>query len=468
MNIFYEIFWEPIRRLSFSEILLILSISLVFDLFWQYTVRILVITYKRWVEKYRKKRHAYQVKKLKSDKACLEKDIRFLRDSIAYFTEEEDFAKAKELLPKLSISRLNLEIVKDRLSKIEDREKPFISIIVPTHNGEKVIEETIEALLEVDYEKKEIIVVDDASTDKTYLKAKKFVPGINLVRRVKSTGYKTSAVNFGVTFAKGEYVLVVDDDTILEKDLLKKLAELMGDPKAGAVSANVRVLRKNPRNILETFQEIEYLIAMELSRPYQDALFGGVFVASGACSAFNKDLLARIGQYDIDIITEDLDVTWKVYKAGKKVKFTHNAIAYTIVPDNLKAFLRQRLRWDKGLFETLSKHRNLMFRPKFTSIGIGLLPETLLIEVLLLIIKPIWWLYLLFSGINILSLLLLMFYFYILFEILVIFTAGLLSVYKKDAIKTIYAPAMVFYHQFLSFLKWRALLTHLFGKRISW
>ncbi len=101
------------------------------------------------------------------------------------------------------------------------KQYPLVSIIVPAHNEEECIERTITALLEQDYPNKEIIVVDDGSTDRTFEKAERFANKglIKLVHREEASGKKARAINHGLLFSTGDIIVVVDADTILEKTL---------------------------------------------------------------------------------------------------------------------------------------------------------------------------------------------------------------------------------------------------------
>jgi len=104
----------------------------------------------------------------------------------------------------------------------------LISIIIPAYNEEKVIARTIESTMEIDYPHKEIIVVDDGSKDNTLLIAKRYQSDMVKVLH-KENGGKASALNYGLTFARGEYIAVLDADTIAGKNSLKEVAKIFAD-----------------------------------------------------------------------------------------------------------------------------------------------------------------------------------------------------------------------------------------------
>jgi len=141
--------------------------------------------------------------------------------------------------------------------------------MVPAHNEEKVIAQTIDSLLRQDYPNLEVIVVDDCSTDRTGEIAQNFASKglIKLVRLEKASDSKARAVNYGIPFSRGEIIVTVDADTILEPSSIFELVEAFSNPAVGAVSGNIRVL--NRVNLLTRLQAYEYLVAMEAGRRFQ-------------------------------------------------------------------------------------------------------------------------------------------------------------------------------------------------------
>lgn len=238
---------------------------------------------------------------------------------------------------------------------------PTVSVIVPAYNEEKVIARTIEALLEVDYPSKEIIVVDDGSTDRTLEIASRYKKvGVKVCH--KENGGKYSALNYGLKFARGEIIVVVDADTIVGKYSLKELVKNFSDPTVAAVAGNIKVL--NRVNWLTRCQALEYITSINVFRRALD-VFSSVTVVPGALGAFRRSTLDSVGLYDRDTITEDFDVTVKVLKAGSTVQASSYAVAYTEAPLTLKDLYRQRMRWYRGNFQTILKHRDAFTNPRY-------------------------------------------------------------------------------------------------------
>jgi len=249
---------------------------------------------------------------------------------------------------------------------MEEKEEPLsfypsISVIVPAYNEEKVIARTIESLLEADYPNKEIIVVDDGSTDRTLEIALRYVrAGVKVYH--KENGGKSSALNYGLKFARGEIVVTVDADSIVGRSALKELIKKFKDPNVVAACGNIKVL--NRVNWLTKCQALEYITSINIFRRALD-VFGAVTVVPGALGAFRKSVLEAGGFYDKDTVTEDFDVTVKTLKAGSIVQASSYALAYTEAPETLRDLYRQRMRWYRGNFQTIIKHRDALTNPRY-------------------------------------------------------------------------------------------------------
>jgi len=141
---------------------------------------------------------------------------------------------------------------------------PKVSVIVPAHNDGEVIEGTIESLTGLAYANKEIIVVDDNSTDDMYLKAKPDAARgeIVLVRKREPRSNKARARMCGAKFASGEIIVCIDADTRIQRESLIKIIEPFSDPNVVGVAGNVRVYNTN--SVLGKIQAYEYLLAMAL------------------------------------------------------------------------------------------------------------------------------------------------------------------------------------------------------------
>lgn len=250
----------------------------------------------------------------------------------------------------------------ERIESTPLKEFPKVSVIVPAFNEEKVLGRTIENLLEAYYPDKEIIVIDDGSTDSTYQVAKKYIPrGVKVVQRVN--GGKYAALNTGLIYATGEFVISVDADSLVTRTALIEIVKgFQDDPEVGGVAGTLKVYNNN--KFLTKLQSLEYLIQIEVVRRAFDN-FGTITVAPGAFSAFRRAAVIESGNYDPDRLLEDFDLTIKLQKAHKVLRGDSEALAYTEAPETLGDVYKQRLSWYRGDFQNFWKHRDAFVNPKF-------------------------------------------------------------------------------------------------------
>ncbi len=254
---------------------------------------------------------------------------------------------------------LNLyrHINKDDSTSLSLHEKPFVSIIVPCFNEEKVLKASLESLMKLTYPKFEILVIDDGSSDDTYLMAKnmEFNHGdIRLKAYTKTNGGKANALNFGIQRARGELFLAVDADSKLSAESLELMVEYFEDEEIAAVAGSVYVT--NTDNLWTKLQALEYIQGLNLVRNGQ-AYFKLVNIIPGPIGMFRKAAVEKIGMYKDDTFAEDCDLTLRLIEAGYKIDYEIDAISYTEAPESLLDLLKQRYRWTRGILQSILKHK---------------------------------------------------------------------------------------------------------------
>ncbi|RLG16223.1 hypothetical protein DRN69_01405 [Candidatus Pacearchaeota archaeon] len=234
-----------------------------------------------------------------------------------------------------------------------------ISVLVPAWNEEDTIKNTIEAIFAVDYPIKELIVINDGSTDNTkkiVQKLKKKYDNLKLINK-KNTG-KGDSLNKGIEKAKGELVVVVDADSYPAKDSFRKMVGFFDDEKVGA--ATCVFVPRNINNFFEKLQNIEYCVIAFTRKllGYVDA----IYVTPGPLAMYRKSALKEIGGFDTENLTEDIEIAWNLTKAGYKRKMCLDTYATTTVPQKLKIWYRQRRRWNVGGLQCIAKYKGYLFK----------------------------------------------------------------------------------------------------------
>lgn len=253
-----------------------------------------------------------------------------------------------------------------------------ITVIIPSYNCKDLIGKTIDSLKDSDYPSTvEILCVDDGSTDGTRDELEK-IPGIRLVLKEKNEG-KASALNTGIKAASNDYIFCVDSDSFVSKNALKDMmAKMLHEKNVGAVTCFVKVA--NNKSLLGRVQEIEYFVGFGFSA-ITNYMLDAVFVTPGPMTLFKKSALMEVGLFDTTNITEDLEMAWRLRKAGYKITYAYEAVVYTIVPETFGNLWRQRVRWYRGKLSNISKHRDMFLNPSYGYFGMFIMPFSLASEV---------------------------------------------------------------------------------------
>ena len=289
-----------------------------------------------------------------------------------------------------------------------------VSIIVPAYNEEVTVVETVKSLLALDYNLYEILVVDDGSKDTTskklieafdmqpirrpiqrkiacqpeefvYETAMQKVP-LTLIR--KKNGGKADSLNMGINACRYPYFICMDADSVLQHDSLSKIVRpLLENENVVAVGGVVRPCNgaelergrvkkyKLPGNILACMQVLEYDRSFLASRILFDK-FNGSLIISGAFGLFKKDTVIAAGGYDSSTMGEDMELVVKLHEyCGLNdipycSKYAPDAICWSQAPERLRDLCKQRKRWHLGLFQSMWKHKIMLFNPKFGAVGL--------------------------------------------------------------------------------------------------
>jgi cellulose synthase/poly-beta-1,6-N-acetylglucosamine synthase-like glycosyltransferase len=299
-----------------------------------------------------------------------------------------------------------------------------ISLIVPAHNEQKTIVDTVRSLQMLNYPEFEIVVVNDGSRDDTLerlltayelrrvdrvykrslptrevkgLYASPLVPNLTVVDKVG--GGKADALNCGINLSKYPLFCSMDADSVIEDDaLLKAVKPFMERPEEtvavggiircvnGCTVTDGRVTRiALPRRFLPVFQVVEYLRAFLSGRLGWSAL-EGLLLISGAFGVYRKSAVVEVGGYDRSTDTEDLELVMALHEVNRakkrpyRIVFVPDPVCWTEVPGDWRMLRRQRNRWHRGMLQSISRHRKMMFNPRYGVIGMVVIPYFLFFE----------------------------------------------------------------------------------------
>ncbi|SFI08392.1 MULTISPECIES: glycosyltransferase [unclassified Bacillus (in: firmicutes)] len=265
--------------------------------------------------------------------------------------------------------------------------QPFVSVVIAAYNEEKVITKTIRSILDSDYRDFEIIIVDDGSKDGTSNAIQEAFhehPKVYVIQ--KENGGKASAMNVGFQKSRGEIVISLDADTVIAQDAISLMVRHFEDDSVAAVSGNVKV--GNRRNLLTTWQHVEYITGFNLERRAFDEL-NCITVVPGAIGAWHKKRVEKAGYLSEDTLAEDTDLTLTFLRQGYRIVYEEKAYAYTESPEDVKSLVKQRYRWSYGTLQCLWKHRKALFNVKHKTLGFIALPNMWLFQFILQSISPL-------------------------------------------------------------------------------
>ena len=303
---------------------------------------------------------------------------------------------------------------------------PPVSVLIPVHNEEKIVAKSVAAALAAHYPLFEVIVINDGSLDETFaiLMEKFQLKKINRVYRRflksenvkgfyvsektpnllvidKEHGGKADALNCGINASRSPYFCSVDADSLLEKDALIRIMAPVMESSVPVVACGgvVRVLNgvtfkdeaiqeiDLPDNHVALFQIVEYIRGFLFGRVGWNT-FNSLLILSGTFSLFHKQTVIDAGGFKVGNVSEDMEMIVRLHrhklKQGKPyaIRFVSDPICWTEVPHTLKMLARQRRRWHVGLIQSICENREMLFNPKFGTIGMVVMPYYVLFEII--------------------------------------------------------------------------------------
>ncbi len=247
-------------------------------------------------------------------------------------------------------------------TKLTNKNNTFnsLTIITPAHNEEKYIKECILSEINASFPgDKEIIIVDDGSTDSTYKIVNSLIEknSLNIPIRLIHTKHrgKAASINLALKYAKNELIAIIDADSVIEKNALLELYKTLTNNDYSAVTGVIKV--NNKQKFLLWWVHIEQLFN-SLIRMLFSKIHANI-VIPGPISLYKKEALIKVKGFSRKGFSEDVDIAIRLIRHNYKIGFNENAIAKTNMPYTLKGFIAQRKRFAKGWINIFKKHLKL-------------------------------------------------------------------------------------------------------------
>jgi cellulose synthase/poly-beta-1,6-N-acetylglucosamine synthase-like glycosyltransferase len=300
-----------------------------------------------------------------------------------------------------------------------------VSILVPAHNEEVSIVDSVQSLLALQFPEFEIVVVSDGSEDETIERlvgafalaeqpwaSRPDLPTAqvrrtfrslthpNLIVVDKDRGGKADSLNAALNMARYPLFAAVDADSLLDGEAILRASRLfVEDETLVAVGGTIRPLNaavvedgriteaRIPRKWLKRFQVLEYARAFFTGRAGWSH-FKSLLIISGAFGLFRRTAILEAGGFRVGTVAEDMELVVRLHKHFLRerkpynIRFTPDPICWSEVPSDLGTLRRQRNRWHRGLWETLWIHKDMLFNPRYRRLGLVAVPYFWIFEAL--------------------------------------------------------------------------------------
>ena len=237
-----------------------------------------------------------------------------------------------------------------------------VSFVVPAYNEEKTIADTIKHIFDIDYKNiKEVIVVNDCSTDKTrevVENLKKKYSGLILINNETNLGNAAGSKNVGLKYATGEIIAFVDADSYPARDCLKKMLGYFHNEKVGAVTCPILV--RDANKFFEKIQDIEYRVIA-----FSRKLLGyaqAIYVTPGPLAIYRREAIKETSGFDENNLTEDIEITWNLIGNNWEREMCLSTYVSTTVPQKFSDWYKQRRRWTIGGLQCIAKYKKEIFK----------------------------------------------------------------------------------------------------------
>jgi cellulose synthase/poly-beta-1,6-N-acetylglucosamine synthase-like glycosyltransferase len=243
----------------------------------------------------------------------------------------------------------------------DDEELPSVSVVIPAYNEEPVLQGTIEACKNLDYpeSKLEVLICYEAdSTDATAEIAERAAAEdsrFKAVERDEPGGGKAKATNYALQYATGDIIASIDADHQFEPNAVRRaVAWFLEDEDTWCVKG--RCYGRNPTDSLIALHATVERHIVEKADIFARQLFGGFTFFGGGQAFFRAEVFEELGEFDEEILVEDIDMSSKIHEAGKNLYIDPTIITYEENPATLDAWWNQRKRWARGWMQVTNRY----------------------------------------------------------------------------------------------------------------
>ncbi|GKT03847.1 glycosyltransferase [Furfurilactobacillus entadae] len=266
-----------------------------------------------------------------------------------------------------SIQRRTVPLIDTRT----DKRDPLVSVLIPAHNEAETLNGVMASVAALAYQNIDVYLIDDGSDDDTLAEMHRLAEqyqsrcAVHVVPVTPNQG-KAHALNVGAQAASGEFFLCLDADCAVDPNALAPmLAQFYDDDRVGAVAGKPVV--RNRTSLLGRLELLEYIGVIDIIKRGQAFLTNHITTVSGVIVTYRASALKDVGWWNPQAITEDIDMTWQLYRNKWRVSYCPDAVAWILVPEHIGALIHQRQRWARGGYDVLWRNKGMFVTGPFSA-----------------------------------------------------------------------------------------------------
>lgn len=261
----------------------------------------------------------------------------------------------------------------------EISDPPGLTFLVPAYNEEEYVSECLDSLLNQNYPGEiDVIAINDGSEDSTLEEMEKYSDEIKIIDK-PNTG-KANSMNQALDQVETELVASMDADSVADENFARNMVGYFREEGVKGVTPALKV--RDPDTWAEKMIWTEFAYNILLRKLF--SILNAQWVMPGPGSVYETEYLKQLGGWDEETLTEDMEVAFRMFKNGAKLKSTTNAFTLTESPPDFTGLFRQRLRWYRGYINNCIRYKELWFNPNYGNLGLIMLPFNVVLTLTLI------------------------------------------------------------------------------------
>jgi len=268
-----------------------------------------------------------------------------------------------------------LSKAKETKSDPTPKKMSLVSIVIPIYKGDKkeLITRAVDSALALDYPETEVILSWNGPKNENYELCEQLEKKRNVKLFYTPKKGKAAGINNALAEVRGEYFSCLDADSFYHKNALKCMVGYLEQPNVAAATSAMKA--HGSKSIIQKIQWVEYIFAIYLRKMM--SFLNCLYVVPGPGSMYKTEIIRKIGGFDEENLTEDMEIAFRIQKEGYKIANSANAYVETDTPEKLADLVKQRVRWFVGFLDNVKKYKMFVLNPRYGSLGMYMIPASI-------------------------------------------------------------------------------------------